>query len=121
VHPDERYVVRVPTAAETLRGKAYLVVQRNQVRDYLDVMALTDRYGLTASAAVLAPIDDYYVDRSEVADSVPVIFAQSRIVPRARSPAIPASRGQRSLRRRNREVRPRVNNLSATSGRAGVW
>ena len=28
--------VRVPTAAETLRVKAYLIVQRNQVRDYLD-------------------------------------------------------------------------------------
>ena len=82
VHLDERYVVRVPTAAETLRVKAYLVVQRNQVRDYLDVMALTDRYGLTASAAVLASIDDFYVDRSETADSV-----LSALVERLSAPA----------------------------------
>ena len=70
VRLDDRYVLRVPTAAETLRVKAYLVVQRNQVRDYLDVTALSDRYGLTAAAAVLVSIDDYYVDRSQTADSV---------------------------------------------------
>ena len=41
----EAGMVRAPTAAEILRVKAYLVVQRNQVRDYLDVVALTARYG----------------------------------------------------------------------------
>jgi hypothetical protein len=66
----ETHVVRVPTAAETLRIKAYLVVERNHVRDYLDVVALTDRYGVAASAAVLVSIDDYYLDRSQTADSV---------------------------------------------------
>jgi hypothetical protein len=64
------HTVRVPTAAETLRVKAYLVVQRNQVRDYLDVAALSDRYGLQASARTLAVIDDYYRDRSRGDDSV---------------------------------------------------
>jgi hypothetical protein len=67
---DETHAVRVPTAAETLRIKAYLVVQRNQVRDYLDVVALADRYGIPASADVLVSIDDYYRDRSDTADSV---------------------------------------------------
>ncbi|MDQ3781755.1 MAG: hypothetical protein M3349_02305 [Actinomycetota bacterium] len=62
--------VQVPTAAETLRIKSYMVVQRNQVRDYLDVAALTDRYGVLQSAAALVGIDDYYRDRSGSADSV---------------------------------------------------
>jgi len=31
------HVLRVPTPDETLRIKGYLIVQRNQVRDYLDV------------------------------------------------------------------------------------
>jgi hypothetical protein len=62
--------LRVPTAAETLRVKVYLVVQRNQVRDYLDVAALADRYGIAASAQALVDIDDYYRDRSGEEDSV---------------------------------------------------
>ncbi|HPZ70008.1 MAG TPA: hypothetical protein PLU19_14530, partial [Dermatophilaceae bacterium] len=33
-------VLRVPTLPECLRIKAFLVVQRNQVRDYLDTVAL---------------------------------------------------------------------------------
>jgi hypothetical protein len=70
VRLDETHALRVPTAAETLRIKAYLVVQRNQVRDYLDVVALVDRYGVGPSAEVLAAIDDYYVDRSQTSDSV---------------------------------------------------
>jgi hypothetical protein len=62
--------LRVPTLAEMLRIKAYLVVQRNQVRDYLDTVALADRIGLAGAIAVLIGIDDYYTDRSEGADSV---------------------------------------------------
>jgi hypothetical protein len=53
----------VPTAEETLRIKAFLIVRRNQVRDYLDVAALADRYGIHEAAGVLARIDDYYADQ----------------------------------------------------------
>lgn len=53
----------VPTPAETLRIKAFLVVKRNQTRDYLDVAALSDRMGIHESAAVLADIDTYYADQ----------------------------------------------------------
>jgi hypothetical protein len=56
-------VLTVPSAEETLRVKGYLIVRRNQTRDYLDVAALTDRYGLPNSAAVLARIDEYYADQ----------------------------------------------------------
>jgi len=56
-------VLRVPTPDETLRIKAYLIVRRNQVRDYLDVAALADRYGITHAADVLRHIDAYYSDQ----------------------------------------------------------
>jgi hypothetical protein len=55
--------LRVPTAEETLRIKGFLVVRRNQTRDYLDVAALADRYGIEAAAGVLSRIDDYYADQ----------------------------------------------------------
>jgi hypothetical protein len=57
--------VRVPTPDETLRIKSYLIVRRNQTRDYVDVVALADRYGVEHAAAVLARIDDYYADQRE--------------------------------------------------------
>ncbi|CCI54630.1 hypothetical protein [Nostocoides jenkinsii] len=62
--------VRVPTLSEMLRVKAYLIVQRNATRDYLDTAALVDRLGEEPAAAVLARIDDYYADRSNEEDSV---------------------------------------------------
>ena len=55
-----RHVLRVPTPDETLRIKGYLVVRRNQVRDYIDVAALSDRSGISHAADVLGYIDDYY-------------------------------------------------------------
>ena len=63
-------VVVAPTAAEALRVKAYLVVQRNVVRDYLDVVALADHLGEDAAVEVLSNIDAYYVDRSGETGSV---------------------------------------------------
>ena len=60
----------MPTADEALRVKAYLIVQRNQVRDYLDVAALADRIGLDHAAQVLADIDRFYDDRSGHPESV---------------------------------------------------
>ncbi len=56
-------VLTVPTAEETLRIKGFLIVRRNQTRDYLDVAALADRYGILEAAQVLARIDDYYADQ----------------------------------------------------------
>jgi hypothetical protein len=56
-------VLTVPTAAETLRIKGFLIVRRNQTRDYPGVAALADRYGMREAADVLARIDDYYADQ----------------------------------------------------------
>src|SRR5580658_779541 len=44
------HTLRVPTPDEILRIKGYLVVRRNQVRDYLDVAALASRTPPTSSA-----------------------------------------------------------------------
>ena len=62
--------VTVPTIEETLRIKAFLVVRRNQTRDYLDLAALADRLGVEKAAEVLARIDDYYADQGGDGDGV---------------------------------------------------
>ncbi len=53
----------VPAAEEILRIIGFLIVRRNQVRDYLDVAALADRYGIGTAAGILSRIDDYYSDQ----------------------------------------------------------
>lgn len=65
-----RGVVVVPTLEETLRIKAFLIVKRNQVRDYLDVAALVDRYGVDGAAVTMRGIDDYYADQAAGDDAV---------------------------------------------------
>ena len=62
--------VTVPTLEETLRIKAFLVVRRNQTRDYLDLAALADRLGPEQAAGVLSRIDDYYADQLDSDDGV---------------------------------------------------
>lgn len=63
-------IVVAPTAPEALRVKAFLVVQRNAVRDFLDVVALAEHLGMDAAAAILGEIDEYYADRSGESGSV---------------------------------------------------
>ncbi|WP_300345245.1 hypothetical protein [Nesterenkonia sp.] len=83
--------VRVPTQEETLRIKAFLAVKRNQVRDYLDIAALSHRYGRGRAAQTLSEIDRYYTDPGQrgtpVADQV------------ARQLADPRPKDSRSLQR----------------------
>lgn len=56
--------LRVPTLPEILRIKAFLVVDRGAVRDYLDVAGLSTRLGIEESVDILRGIDDYYELRS---------------------------------------------------------
>jgi hypothetical protein len=72
----------VPTAEETLRIKGFLIVRRNQTRDYLDVVALADRYGPDQAAAVLARIDDYYADQHGEDSGVAAQLARQLADPR---------------------------------------
>lgn len=74
--------LRVPTDAEMLRVKAYLIVQRNQVRDYLDTVALAEL--VDGAAPVLAGIDQYYDDRSGGPDSVLTALLQRLAEPNPR-------------------------------------
>jgi hypothetical protein len=52
--------IAVPTLAEMTRIKAWLVVDRNATRDYLDFVALAGRLGVDVAAGVGATLDDYY-------------------------------------------------------------
>lgn len=75
--------LRVPTPDETLRIKGYLIVRRNQVRDFLDVAALSDRYGIPHSGQVLARIDQYYADqRGPEAEGIATQLARQLADPR---------------------------------------
>ena len=78
----------IPTAAETLRIKGFLIVRRNQTRDYLDVAALADRYGLREAAGVLARIDDYYVDQHGEGRGVAAQLARQLADPRPKDSSV---------------------------------
>jgi hypothetical protein len=62
--------VTVPTIEETLRIKAFLIVRRNQTRDYLDLAALSESVGVERAAEALDQIDDYYSDQHDEGDGV---------------------------------------------------
>lgn len=72
----------VPTEAEALRVKAFLVVRRNTVRDYLDSAALSDHLGIPRAAEVLAGIDDYYADQNTSDDGVATQVARQFAEPK---------------------------------------
>lgn len=82
--------VTVPTVAEIARIKGFLIVKRNQVRDYLDVAALSGAFGAAEIGAVLQGIDEYYTDPSHP-DDRPV---QAQL---ARQLAAPAPRDHRAI------------------------
>ena len=52
--------IRVPTRAEILRIKAWLVVRRNATRDFLDVAAIASRMSDAAILSAVAPLDRLY-------------------------------------------------------------
>lgn len=82
--------VVAPTADEALRIKAYLVVQRNVVRDYLDVVALAHHLGVNHAVGVLRDIDGYYDDRSGVDGSVLTSLVLALADPAPRDPTVTA-------------------------------
>jgi hypothetical protein len=74
----------VPTAAEILRIKAWLALNRNQTCEYLDIAALAERIGLDDAAAVLAGIDDYYADINTRPEAVATQLVRQLSDPRPR-------------------------------------
>jgi hypothetical protein len=79
-----------PTPEETLRIKAYLLVKRNQARDYLDVAALADRFGNHWAADTLADIDVYYNEGVDGETSVAEQVLRQLGAPRPRDSRTPA-------------------------------
>jgi hypothetical protein len=80
----------VPTAAEILRIKAWLALNRNQTRDYLDIAALADRMGLDEAATVLRGIDDYYTDINRQPEAVATQLVRQLADPRPRDAEVTA-------------------------------
>ena len=56
--------LRVPTLAEMARIKAWLLVTRNTVRDYLDLVVLLERLGPPAGLEALRNLDELYAQPS---------------------------------------------------------
>lgn len=54
--------ITVPTVEEMLRIKAFLAVERNATRDYLDVAAISHHLGMAKSVAALETMTDLYAD-----------------------------------------------------------
>jgi hypothetical protein len=52
--------LQIPTGAETLRLKGYLIICRNTSRDYVDFADLVDSMETQTAAVVLASMDRYY-------------------------------------------------------------
>jgi len=80
--------VTVPTIEEALRIKAFLVVRRNQTRDYLDLAALADHMGVAQAAEALARIDRYYADQTGEGDGVASQLVRQLSDPRPADPAV---------------------------------
>lgn len=83
-----------PTAEETLRIKAFLLVKRNQTRDYIDLAALSERFGIPWAAAVLADIDAYYDEGVRGESSVASQLLRQLGVPRPKDSRTTANLGQ---------------------------
>ena len=61
--------LNIPTIDEIIRIKAFLIVKRNQVRDYLDFAALCDKTGIQRIAQIVDKLDEYYTDDLLQSDS----------------------------------------------------
>lgn len=86
--------VRAPAAGETLRIKGFLIVRRNQTRDYLDVAALAERLGRARAAGVLAAIDDYYADQHGVGRGVAAQLTRQLADPRPKDVSVTRQLGE---------------------------
>lgn len=86
--------VVAPTPEEALRIKTYLLVKRNQTRDYIDVAALADRFGVQWGAATLASIDAYYDEGERGENSVAAQVVRQLGQPRPADSRTTANLGQ---------------------------
>jgi len=65
--------ITLPTVAEMLRTKAWMIISRNATRDFIDFAALADHLGAKAAVRVLEDFDDYYSDLIRGEKASPVV------------------------------------------------
>lgn len=74
--------LKLPTVEEMLRVKAFLTVERNATRDFLDVAALSHHLGRRQSSAALESMNDLYGefagDSGDILTSVITALAKPR-------------------------------------------
>jgi hypothetical protein len=104
--------LRVPTLAEMARIKAWLLVTRHTVRDYLDTVVLLERLGESGVAIALRGFDEIY--RQPGAGS-PLAELAERL-----GAASPRDRGEIDLRT-YRALRPPWNDWDHVVGRGRQW
>jgi hypothetical protein len=63
-------ILKVPTIEEMLRIKAFLVVERNATRDYLDVAALSHHLGTVKSVRAIERMRQLYAEFAEEAGDI---------------------------------------------------
>src|SRR5437870_1499607 len=73
--------LRAPTLAEMARIKAWLLLTRHTVRDYLDFVVLLERLGEDEAAAALRPFDDIYRQPDDVSPLAEVAERLAGAVP----------------------------------------
>ena len=74
--------LRVPTLAEMARIKAWLLVTRHTVRDYLDTVVLFERLGEVGVRDALQPFDEIYPQPSTASPLTEVAERLAGAVPR---------------------------------------
>jgi hypothetical protein len=110
--------VTVPTLEETLRIKAFLIVRRNQTRDYLDAAALATALGVDRAAEVLGQINKYYADQANSGDGVASQLVRQLGDPRpADSQVIPQLPSYRRLRQEWKDWDAVIETLGAVAAR----
>lgn len=70
-----------------------MLVKRNRTRDYIDVAALSDRFGAEWAAGTLASIDDYYSAGRTAGDDVATQVVRQLAEPRPKDSRTTASLG----------------------------
>ncbi|MBF0337210.1 MAG: hypothetical protein HQL05_05200 [Nitrospirae bacterium] len=68
-----KYDVVLPTLPEVLRIKAFLCLQRNATRDYLDLAALAAHMGIDAAGEALWSMDDAWCDARAAGQTPPPV------------------------------------------------
>jgi len=104
--------LRVPTLAEMARIKAWLLVTRHTVRDYLDTVVLFERLGRDGVVAALRPFDDIY---SQPGTASPLAEVAERL-----AAATPEDVAQIDLRH-YRALQPPWNDWQHVVARGRAW